>query len=325
MTTRRTLLAGLAAAPIPFAAAMAQGAAGYPDRPLRMIVAYAPGGGTDLVARTVAQRLSLTLGQAVVVDNRPGAGGNVATEQAATARPDGYTLLVGNQGPMSVNPTLFPRFRIDPATALEPVGLLADAPLILVAGPKSRASSLAELLEEIRAGRGDVTYGSASNGSASHLATALLLQTVKLEATHIPYRGAGPALADVIAGTTSFMVTTLPSVAGLLAGGGLRPLAVTGRERLANLPNVPTIGETVPGYTATAWYGIMVPAGTPEPIRARLFGAIGESLQTPDVATRLRDEGAEPSRMDGPAFGRYIAEERRRWAEVIRAGAITVD
>jgi len=329
MTARRTLLAALAAPALalPLRAARAQGASpgGYPERPIRLIVAYAPGGGTDLVARTVAQKLSTTLGQAVVVDNRPGAGGNIATEQAAGAPPDGYTLLVGNQGPMSVNPTLFPNFRIDPARALEPVALLADAPLILVVGPKSRANTMTELLAEVRAAGGNLTYGSASNGSASHLATALLLQTTKLEATHVPYRGAAPALTDVVAGNLSFMVTTLPSVTALISGRAVRAIAVTGKERMSLMPDVPTVAETVPNYDATAWYGVMAPRGTPDAVRTRLAAAIAESLQASEVVQRLREEGAEPSRLDGPAFGRYIAVERERWAQVIRAGAIEVD
>ncbi len=322
MITRRTALAapGLLAVP---GAARAQDA--YPSRSLRMLVAYAPGGGTDLVARTLAQRLGTALGQACVVENRPGAGGNIATDEAARARPDGYTILMGNQGPMAVNPSLFRNLRSDPARTLDPVALVADAPLLLVAGPKSRANSVAELLAEIRAANGDLTYGSASNGSASHLAAALMLQTAGLEAIHVPFRGAAPALTDVVSGTLSFMITTLPSVMGLVNGGQLRAIATTGAARSPTLPNVPTIGETLNGYTASAWYGILVPKGTPEPIRARLETAIMEGVTIPAVAERLREDGAEPARMNGAAFGTYMASERTRWAEVIRRGAIQVD
>ncbi len=323
---RRTLLATAVAAPfaLPAAPVLAQEGP-FPNRPLRILLAFAPGGGTDLIARTLANAMGPILGQTVVVENRPGGGGNIATEAAAGARPDGYTMLMGNHGPMSVNVSLFRNMRVDPERALEPIGLVADAPLIVVVGPKSRARNLRELLDEIRAGRGDVTYGSASNGSASHLAAALMLQMAGLEAEHVPFRGAGPALTDVVAGHLHFMITTLPSVVGLIQGGQVRPLAVTGDARMTLFPDIPTVAETIPDYKATAWYGILVPRGTPEPIRARLFSAMREALSNPEVIRRLRDEGAEPSTLDGESFARLIRWERERWARVVREARITVD
>lgn len=321
---RRSLLAASLALPAAALPAAAQEGP-FPNRALRILLAFAPGGGTDLIARTLANAMGPALGQPVVVENRPGAGGNVATEAAAAARPDGYTMLMGNHGPMSVNVSLFRNMRVNPEQALEPIGLVADAPLIVVVGPKSRARNMRELLDEIRAARGDITYGSASNGSASHLAAALLLQMTGLRAEHVPFRGAGPALTDVVAGHLHFMITTLPSVVGLLQGGQLRPLAVTGDARMSLFPDIPTVAETVPEYKATAWYGILVPRGTPEPIKARLFGAMREALSNPEVIRRLRDEGAEPSSMDGPGFARLIRWERERWAQVVRQANITVD
>jgi tripartite-type tricarboxylate transporter receptor subunit TctC len=319
---RRTLIAaGLGAPALP---AMAQDGT-FPNRPLRILLAFAPGGGTDLIARTLANAMGPALGQTVVVENRPGAGGNVATEAAAASRPDGYTMLMGNHGPMSVNVSLFRNMRVDPERALEPIGLVADAPLIVVVGPKSRARNMPELLDEIRAARGDITYGSASNGSASHLAAALMLQMSGLQAEHVPFRGAGPALTDVVAGHLHFMITTLPSVVGLIQGGQVRPLAVTGDQRMTLFPDIPTVAETIPEYKATAWYGILVPRGTSEPVRARLFAAMRDALSNPDVVRRLRDEGAEPSTLDGPGFARLIRWERERWATVVRQAGITVD
>ena len=319
---RRTLLATTLTAPLA-TPALAQDA--FPNRPLRLLLAFAAGGGTDLIARTLANAMGPILGQPVVVENRPGAGGNLATEAAAAARPDGYTLLMGNHGPMSVNVSLFRNMRVNPETALEPIGLVADAPLIVVVGPKSRATNLRGLLDEIRAGRGGTTYGSASNGSASHLAAALLMQMTGLEAEHVPYRGAAPALTDVVGGVLHFMITTLPSVVGLIQGGQVRPLAVTGDTRMTLFPDIPTVAETVPGYKATAWYGLLVPRGTPDPIRARLFSAMREALSNPEVVRRLREEGAEPSTMDGPGFAGLIRWERERWATVVRQAGITVD
>jgi tripartite-type tricarboxylate transporter receptor subunit TctC len=298
----------------------------FPTRPMRIVLAFAAGGGTDLIARTIAAAMQGVLKQPVVVENRPGAGGNLATENVANAPPDGYSILMGNHGPMSVNPSLFRNMRVDPATALAPLGLVADAPLLVVVGPKSRARTMADLLAEIRAGRGETTYGSASNGSASHLAAALMLQMAGLEAIHVPYRGAAPALTDVVAGQLHFMITTLPSVVALVQGGQLRALAVTGAERARVMPDVPTVAEAgVPGYKATAWYGLLVPRATPAGVQATLSGALRQALSDPQVVHRLREEGAEPSDLDGPGFGRLIAEERVRWAEVIRRANITVD
>ena len=325
MNTRRSLLSASLGLPLASALPAVAQEAAFPSRPMRILLAFAPGGGTDLIARTVANAMSPSLGQPVVVENRPGAGGNIATEAAASARPDGYTILMGNHGPMSVNVSLFRNMRVNPETALEPIGLVADAPLIVVVGPKSRANTLPELLAEIRAARGNITYASASNGSASHLAAALMLQMAGLEAEHVPFRGAAPALTDVVAGHLHFMITTLPSVVGLLNSNSVRPLAVTGDARMTLFPNVPTVAETIPTYKATAWYGLLVPKGTPAPIRARLFAAMRDALGNPEVVRRLRDEGAEPSSLDGPGFAELIRWERERWASVVRQARITVD
>ncbi len=325
--TRRATL-GLAATLLAGpAAAQATLPPEWPARPIRLLLAYASGGGTDAIARALAARMQNELGQPVVVENKPGAGGNVATEAAAIARPDGYTLLMGNQGPMSVNPTLFPRFRINPETALDPVALVADAALVVVAGPGTPAADLRALLAELRDRKGDLTYASASNGSASHLAAALLCRMAGVEATHVPFRGAAPAITEVVAGNVAFTITTLPSVLGLLQGTALRALAVTGDRPVALLPGVPTVAEAagLPEYRATAWYGILVPHNTPAAIRARLAAAIRASLATPELAERLRAEGAEPALMDAEAFGRLIREERVRWADLIRTARISVD
>jgi len=315
---RRHLIATLA--PLP---AMAQ--APFPSRSLRILTAFAAGGGTDLIARTLAQAMTGPLGQTVIVENRPGAGGNLATDTTAQAPADGYTMLMGNHGPMAVNPTLFRNLRTDPERALYPIGLVADAPLVVVVGSRSRARDFPALMAEIRAAQGNITYGSASNGSASHLAAALLMQMAGMEAEHVPYRGAAPALTDVVSGTLHFMITTLPSVVGLISGGQVRALAVTGESAITVLPGVPPVAATVPGYKATAWYGILVRAGTPAPLVARLTEAKRAAMADAALIHRLREEGAEPSNMDGPAFGRLIREERVRWAEVVRRSNITVD
>ncbi|MFC3125285.1 Bug family tripartite tricarboxylate transporter substrate binding protein [Pseudoroseomonas globiformis] len=323
---RRLLLQTLAAAPILAAPRILRAAPSWPARPIRLLVAYAPGGGTDNVARVVAARLQGVLGQPVVVENKPGAGGNLATDEVSGARPDGYTLLVGNQGPMTVNQSLFPKMRNDPLKTLDPVALLADAPLVAVAGQGSKARDLKGLLEEARAARGNFAYASASNGSASHLAAALMFQMAGIEAEHLPFRGAGPALNDVVAGHVPFMITTLPSVIALIQGEMVRPLAVTGESHIAALPDVPTVAEAaLPGYRSSAWYGILAPRGTPEPIRARLEAAVADSLTAEEVTRRLREEGAEPSRMGGAALARFMADERMRWARLVSEAKIAVE
>ncbi|WP_342452835.1 Bug family tripartite tricarboxylate transporter substrate binding protein [Pararoseomonas indoligenes] len=323
--SRRAFLLSLLATAIADPA-LAQIPAGWPDRPFRLVLPYTPGGGTDAVARALGARLNAALGQPVVVENRPGAGGNLATELVAGARPDGTTLLMGNQGPISVNPTLFGRnLKIDPGTALDPVAMVAETPLVLVVGPGTKAPALAALVEEYRAAKGAMTYASPGNGAAGHLAMALLLQEAGVEGTHVPFRGAAPGLTDVAAGHIPAMISTLPSVAGLVAGGNLRALAVTGDRRVPSLPEVPAVAETLPGYRATAWYGILVPHGTPEAIRARLEEAILASLGTPDLVSSLAREGAVPYPMKGEEFGRFIAAERARWAPVVQKAGITAD
>ncbi|MFH5923966.1 Bug family tripartite tricarboxylate transporter substrate binding protein [Roseomonas xinghualingensis] len=325
---RRSLLAALSAPMLIPAGARAQASlpANWPDRPLRLILPYTPGGGTDTVARALGARLNSILGQTVVVENRPGAGGNLATELVAGARPDGYTLLMGNQGPITVNPTLFGRnLKVNPQAALDPVAMVAETPLVLVAGPGTRSANLAELIEEARARKGQLNYASPGNGAAGHLAMALLLQQAGVEATHVPFRGAAPGLTDVAAGHLAAMISTLPSVAGMVQGGALRALAVTSDRRVDSMPDIPTVAETLPGYRVTAWYGILVPHGTPEPIRARLESAILASLETEGLISSLRAEGAVPYPMKGEEFGRFIAAERERWAPVIRAAGITAD
>ena len=223
---------------------------------------YAAGGGTDAIARVIAQGMTEQLGQQLVVENNGTAGGNVATAQAAKADPDGYTLLMANQGPMTVNPHLFKNVKIDPLTAFDPVTLIAEAPLVVVVPEGSPFTNFQALVDQAKSNPGGLTYGSAGNGSASHLATLLLAQTAGLDMVHVPYKGAGPAITDLIGGRLDFMITTLPSVVGFLDSGKAKPLAVTMQERSARLPEVPTIAESgFPDYLAAAWYGFAVPEG----------------------------------------------------------------
>jgi tripartite-type tricarboxylate transporter receptor subunit TctC len=325
MLSKRMLLATALAAAIglaPFAA----DADSYPDRPIKLMVPYAAGGGTDAIARVIAQGMTAQLGQQIVVENNGTAGGNVATAQAAKAEPDGYTVLMANQGPMTVNPHLFKNVKIDPLTAFDPVTLIAEAPLVVVVPQESPFTSFQQVVEKAKSDPGGLTYGSAGNGSASHLATLLLANVAGLDMVHVPYKGAGPAITDLIGGRLDFMITTLPSVVGFLDSGKAKPLAVTMQQRSKRLPEVPTIAESgFPDYQATAWYGFAVPKGTPPEIVAKLRDATVAATKTPDVQKSLDIEGAVVIGNTPEEFGAFMKGESQRWATLIAETGITTD
>jgi tripartite-type tricarboxylate transporter receptor subunit TctC len=320
--TRRTVLAlGLATALSSAMPVMAQ--SDYPNKPITLVVSYAAGGGTDAIARLFAARLEQALGGRVIVENRPGAAANIGTEVVAGAEPDGYTLLIGNQGPMVVNPHLFD-LPHDPAEALDPIAMIADASLVVVVGPKQPVGALGELVEAAKTQQ--LVYGSAGNASASHLASVLLGQTAGIDIRHVPYQGAGPAVNDLVGGHIDLMVTTIPSVIGLVQDGTLTALAVTGSERFAQLPDVPTAQEAgVQGYTASAWYGLLGPKGLPDDVRQRLADATAEVLADPAFLEKLANDGAVPSTLVGADFAAFMAGERTRWGEVVAAADISVE
>lgn len=300
--------------------------AAFPERPMRLLVPYAAGGGTDAIARLVAQGVGERLGQSLVVENNGSAGGNLATAQAAAAPADGYTVLMANQGPMVVNPHLFKNVKIDPLTAFDPITLISAAPLVVVVAPNSAHKTLAELVGHARKNPGKLTYGSAGNGSASHLATVLLAQMAAFEAVHVPYRGAGPALTDLLAGNSDFMVTTVPSVLGLIEGGKLKALAVTGKARAKLFPQVPTVAESGwADYEATAWYGFAVPKGTPKEVAAKLRQATVETINSPLIRERLQNEGAEPIGNKPEEFAAMMEAESRRWAGIIKQARLAIN
>ena len=279
-----------------------------------------------MIARAVAQKASELLKAVIVVDNRPGGAGNLATRMAAEAPPDGNTLLIGNIGPIAVNPSLFSNLTPDPGSTLAPVTLIAAAPMMILVGRQVPVNSLGELLALARQKPGDLTYGSAGNGSANHLAGAYLALKAGVTLQHVPYRGAGPALNDLAAGTVQMMPATIPSSIGLVRDGLLRALAVTSTARLPILPDVPTVAEAgLPGYEMSAWYGVMAPAKTPRPIIDRLRDAVAEALRRPELRERILAEGAEPSGNSPDEFGRFITAERTKWAAVVRDAKITVE
>ncbi len=323
MITRRRFSAALGAAMVWPSVSRAQA---FPAHSLRLLVPYAAGGGTDAIARLIADATGEKLGQTLVVENNGAGAGNIATTVAASAQPDGYTVLMANQGPMVVNPHLFKTLKVDPLTAFDPVTLITSAPLVVVVPKESRFADFRQLMAFGLANTGKLTYGSAGNGSASHMATILLENVTGLKSVHVPYRGAGPAIADLLGGRTDYMVTTLPSVSGLVESGQMRSLAVTTKTRTKKLPDVSTVAENGwPGYEAGAWYGFVVPKGTPAHAIETLRNATVAAINSPKVRDRLQNEGAEPIGSTPRDFADMMQTESKRWAEVIKASAISVE
>ncbi|EIM25389.1 Bug family tripartite tricarboxylate transporter substrate binding protein [Microvirga lotononidis] len=308
----------------PFSAAIAQDS--FPIRPMKLVVPYAAGGGTDAIARLVAQGVGEKLGHSLVVENNGSAGGNIATQQAAKADPDGYTVLMANQGPMVVNPHLFKNVKIDPLTAFDPLTLITAAPLVVVVPKASTHATVKDLIDYAQKNPGKLTYGSAGNGSASHLATVLLAQEANFQATHVPYRGAGPAVNDLLGGRMDFMVTTVPSILGLIESGDVKVLAVTSKTRAKKFQEVPTVAESGwPAYEATAWYGFVVPKGTPKDIADKIRNATVETITKGVVRERLEAEGAEPIGNSPEEFATMMKAESARWAEIVKKANISID
>jgi tripartite-type tricarboxylate transporter receptor subunit TctC len=322
MQNRRTFMGTMAltASMLAFPA-LAQTA--YPDRPITLILPYAAGGGTDTIARVLGKALSEELKGNIVIENRPGAGGNLATDAVSNAKPDGYTLLIGNQGPMAVNPFLFKNMKNDPGQTLEPIGLVAEASLVLVVGPRMKVATMAEFVDAAK--KSTLSYASASNASASHLAALLLQRAAGFKALHVPYRGASPALTDVIGGHVDFMVTTIPSVTGLIDTKQLTGLIVTGSKRAEVLPNIMTAAEAgLSAYKASAWYGLLGPKGLPADVSTKLQTAMAAALKNPELLARLKDDGASTSDVRGKAFADYIAAERARWETIVREENLSI-
>lgn len=304
---------------------VAQAADGYPSRPIRMIVAYPPGGGTDQVGRVMADQLSQTLGQNVVVDNRGGATGNIGTELAARAVPDGYTLLMGNVAPNAVNVSLFKKLGFDPVRDFAPVSLVAVTPNILVTNPSIPVKTVKELIAYAKAKPGALNFPSAGVGSSSHLAGEMLKSMTGISMVHIPFKGGGPALVAVIAGEVQIMFATMPAAMPHVKSGKVKPVAVTTAKRSQAMPDLPTIAESgVKGYEASTWYGLLAPARTPQAIVTRLHGDTVKILAGP-TRQRLEVQGFEPEGGTPAEFTAYIKSEIIKWAKVIKDAGIPAE
>ncbi len=325
MTGRRATLslAATLAISTPHAAAAADA---YPARPIRFVVAFPPGGGTDIIARSIAQKLSDRLAQQVVVDNRPGAGGNIGTDIVAKAAPDGYTMLMGSAGPLAINASLFASMPFDPVRDLAPVTLAASTPNVLVVHPSLHASTVKELIALARAHPGGINFASSGHGTPAHLAGELFNSMAGVKLVHVPYKGAAPALADLLGGQVQLMFSTMPPALPHVKDGKLRALAVTSAKRSPAAPDLPTVDEiALPGFEANTWHGVVVPAGTPSDIVGRLNRDIVAILHQPDVVERLSAQGAEPVGSTPEEFAAYIRSETVKWAKVVRESGAKAD
>ena len=295
----------------------------YPAKTVRMIVAYPPGGGTDIVGRTLAQKLGESLGQSVVVENRGGASGNIGTELAARAAPDGYTILMGNVAPNAINVSLFKDLPFDPVADFAPVSLVASTPNILVVHPSTPARTVKEVIALAKAKPGTLNFASAGVGSSSHLAGELFRILARADIVHVPYKGAGPAMVDVLSGQVQLYFATMPAAMPHVKAGKLAAVAVTSARRSQALPDLPTIEESgVPGYEASTWYGVLAPAHTPSAVVARLHGNIVKILADAALHARLADQGFDPVGNSPEEFGAYIKSEILKWGKVIRDAGI---
>jgi tripartite-type tricarboxylate transporter receptor subunit TctC len=295
----------------------------WPEKPVRMIVPLAPGGGTDIIARLFATKLSAQFGQQFIADNRSGAGGTIGAEIAARANPDGYTLITVPAS-YAANAALY-KVPYDPVKGIAPIGMITTGPLILTVHPAVPAKSLKEFVAVARAKPGTLNFGSSGTGSFSHLAAELFRQMSGTDLVHVPYKGAGPALTDLLGGQIQVFFGSGPSTAAHIRAGRLRGLAVTTAQRSPALPDLPAIGEMFAGYAADFWFGMWAPAGTPKAIVARLNKALAQILEQPEVLDRLRTDGYEPVGSTPEEFGRVIARDIDTWSTVVRAGNIKVE
>jgi tripartite-type tricarboxylate transporter receptor subunit TctC len=318
-------LAGVVA----FASALplaARAADSYPSKPVRMIVAFAPGGATDILARLLANELTKSLGQSFVVENKSGGGGNIGTEAVVRSEPDGYTLHFGAAGNITINPSLFANMTFDPAVDLAPVAPMASTMNLLVVHPSVKANTVKELIALAKSNPGKMTFASSGNGGTIHLSGELFKMMAGVDILHVPYRGSGPAMIDLVGGRTNMMFDNLPSALPHVQAGKLRALAVTGSERSRALPDVPTIAEAgLPGYEATTWFGVFAPAKTPQPVIDRLNKAINDALGKPEVVEEIRKMGGEPMHMSPAQFRQLIATDTEKWRKVVKTANVKVE
>jgi len=314
----------LLAAALVVTGAIAQG--NYPSKPIKLIVPFPPAGGTDTLSRAIAQSITSDTKWTIVVENRPGAGGNIGLDSAAKSPNDGYTIAMGQTANLAVNPALYSSMPFDPVKDFAPIALLSSQPLIVVVSAASPYKTLKDLVDAAKKNPGKVNMASAGNGTIGHIGGELFQRRAGIKMTHVPYKGAGPAVADIIGGSVDTIFGNTQSVGGLVAGGRLRPLAVTSPKRIAAFPDVPTVAESgYPGFEAATWSGLVAPAGTPKPIIDRLNAAANKALATTEMKARLAEEGSTPLGGTPQQFADYIKSENAKWGAAVRDAGIKLD
>ena len=299
----------------------------YPEKSIRFIAPYAPGGATDLLTRTLALKLTESLGQSVVADNRPGAGGNIGADIVAKSAPDGYTILLAPVSPMAINVSLYgAKLPFNPERDFAPITLVAKVPLVIVVNLNVPAKTLQEFIALAKSRPGKMTYGSSGNGSSNHLTGAMLMSAARLDMVHVPYKGGGPGMVALLGGEIDMMVAQIPSSKQLHVSGKVRALAISGAKRSAAMPDIPTMIESgVAGFEATSWYCVVAPAGTPKAIIDRLNTEIVKALNTPEMRQRLADDGAEVEPSTPAELARFVHAEIAKWAKAVKDSGARVD
>lgn len=298
----------------------------YPNKPIRLIVPFPAGGGTDIYARLIANKLTERLKWIVIVDNKPGAGGNIGVDAAAKSPPDGYTIVIGQTSNLAINPSLYKKLPYDPLKDLTPIILVADSAMALVVPAQSPYKTLNDFVSAAKQKPGDVSFGYSGNGTVAHLTGVVFQSTSGIKLQHVPYKGAAQALTDLMGGSIESYMSSATTVVGHVRGGKLRALAVTGKKRLESMPEVPTIGESgYPGFDAVSWFGLLAPAGTPAAIIERINTEVNKILTLPDVKEKIASEGGEPIGGTPQEFARILAEELPRWAKLVKESGAKLD
>jgi len=320
MSIRKSLFIAIAALAAAFTPAQAQN---YPTRPITLIIPFAPGGSTTIVGRGVADKMSELLGEKIVIDNRPGAGGTVGTRAVAKSDPDGYTLLLGYTGTLAIGPSLYKNVGYDPRKDFAPIGSIGNAPNSLVVNPSFPAKTVAELIAYAKANPGKVNFGSAGAGTASHITGEYFARSAEITLVHIPYKGTGPALTDLLGGHIPMAFAPIPASHTNVAAGKLRALAVTSTQRSGLLPDVPTIAESgIAGFDASLYYGLAAPAGTPRPIIDKLNKALRDALASDEVKRQLGNDGTDITPGTPEDYAALIDKDEKKWAQLVKASGV---
>jgi tripartite-type tricarboxylate transporter receptor subunit TctC len=328
-TSRRPVLALTLGWSLALCASVFSGTAlaqAWPAKPIRLVVPFPPGGGTDTIARETSQKVAAATGWTFVIDNKPGAGGNLGVDAVAKSLPDGYTIVIGQTSNLAINPTLYAKMPYDSQKDLAPIVLLANAPLVMVTGVGTPLKTLGDAVSAAKAKPGTLNFASPGNGTVAHLTSEMFQKAAGIKAQHIPYKGAAQALTDVISGTVELYMSSVPTLIGQIRNNKLRALAVTSAKRVDDLPQVPTINESgYSGFDAVTWFGLLAPVGTPKEVVARLNAEFNKALQNPALRKVLGDQGADPAGGTPEQFAALIAEDIPRWGKVVKDSGARID